>query len=388
MTHRACGVQGLAAFLAQRTGGAVVRPADTSSTCDVVIGPFDGVCHHRGLASYALVPSSMASVPTREVRERGWSVWFRGQVPEDGGRSHVTILSRHGSPGALAAVPTGRCLAIIAAYNEADVLESVVRHMQAEGVDVYIIDNWSTDGTYELTQQLVSEGLAAGTERFPDEEPAHSEWSSLLHRKAEVAVEFRADWALHSDADEIRTSPWPDLTLRDGLAVAGAMGANAIDFTVIDHPPVSDGFVSGDDVARALPAFHFGVRPGHFKQVKAWRPNGRVARMGGGHDIMIPGRRLFPFNFLVHHYPVRSQMHGRQKVLRDRRGRWSPDERARGWHRHYDQVSEATNFLAAPDGLLDLDPAELISTRLGEVVARLGLESATGSMERTEEGPS
>src|SRR5262249_40486081 len=49
--------------------------------------------------------------------------------------------------------------AIINIFNEADIIEAVVRHLVEQGVDVHLIDNWSTDGTYEIGRELLAEGV-------------------------------------------------------------------------------------------------------------------------------------------------------------------------------------------------------------------------------------
>ena len=38
-----------------------------------------------------------------------------------------------------------RPLAIIPAYNESDILPAVLKHLDEQGCDVYVLDNWSTD---------------------------------------------------------------------------------------------------------------------------------------------------------------------------------------------------------------------------------------------------
>jgi hypothetical protein len=65
----------------------------------------------------------------------------------------------------------------------------------------------------------------------------------------------------------------------------------------------------------------------------------------GGHGLRFEGRRVYPFKFLLKHYPVRSQKHGEKKVFRERKARWNLKERAKGWHVHYDSVQEGHAFL-------------------------------------------
>jgi len=77
-----------------------------------------------------------------------------------------------------------RPLAIIAAYNEADIIEEVVCDWLDQGCDVQMIDNWSTDGTWEAARRLAATYPARITiERFPDEPSSTYEWVALLNRK-------------------------------------------------------------------------------------------------------------------------------------------------------------------------------------------------------------
>ena len=58
-----------------------------------------------------------------------------------------------------------------------------------------------------------------------------------------------------------------------------------------------------------------------------------------------------PYKFLTRHYPVRSQAHGEKKVFLGRKARFSPEERARGWHSQYDRIEKGHSFLRDAAGL-------------------------------------
>jgi hypothetical protein len=252
------------------------------------------------------------------------------------------------TPAAFSAV------AFVTAFNEADLIGSTIEHLAREGVGAYLIDNWSTDGTWEIAQRL---GLI-GAERFPAGGPsAHYEWRQLLGRVEELAATTRADWLVHVDADERRESAWPGVSLRDGLWRVDNRGFNAVDHTILTFPPIDDGFRPGSDPERYFRHFEFGRNPGHFRQIKAWkRGNERVDLASeGGHDVSFEGRRIFPFNFLSKHYPIRSQEHGERKIFRERQERWSPSERGEGWHIQYDHLRPGHRFVREPETLALFD---------------------------------
>ena len=229
------------------------------------------------------------------------------------------------------APPEFTVTAIVPAYNEADVIASTLRALDEQGVRIHLVDNWSTDDTVERAQAL-GLGDRLTVERFPPEGPSGTyDWEALLRHTEELAAGLDTDWVIHQDADEIRLAPWEGVTMRDALHHVQRLGYTAVDHTVAVFHPVDDAdFAPGDDLRERLRHFEFGDRPGHFLQVKAWdaRAAGRVdLAHDGGHTARFEGRRVFPYKFLLLHYPVRSQAHGERKIFGERQARWNAQER-------------------------------------------------------------
>jgi glycosyltransferase involved in cell wall biosynthesis len=250
-----------------------------------------------------------------------------------------------------------RVVALISAYNEADIIEPVLEHLAANGVWSYLIDDGSTDDTVAHAQRWLGRGLLA-IERFerPDGAGGRTSWRALLARKRALARELGADWYVHHDADEIREAPWPGMSLRDAIRWVDRVGFNAIDFRVLNFAPVDDAFRAGMD-----PATHFTrwEEPGDYDllQRKCWKADAPGLDLAeGGHDVRFERRRIFPLRFLLRHYPIRGQAHGRRKVLEERKGRFVEDELAYGWHRQYDHVAQPDHlFLRNPAALRPFD---------------------------------
>lgn len=268
-----------------------------------------------------------------------------------------------------------RVVAIMTAYNEEDIIVPTISHLISQGVEVYLIDNWSTDATRERAQALIGRGLIH-IERFPAEgPPKYYEWERLLGRVEKVTQEIAADWFIHHDADEIRESPWPGTRLKDALYQVDCTGFNAIDHTVVAFPPVDDGFVPGTKLKDYFSFFEFGTRPGHFCQIKAWKNFGQPINLAdaGGHEVKFEGRRIYPFNFLLRHYPIRSQSHGEKKVFLERIPRFNPEERAKGWHIQYDSLSCEQSFLKQPNEVRRFDEQNFYDYYLVERLSRFGI---------------
>ena len=243
-----------------------------------------------------------------------------------------------------------RLLALLAVRDEADIIVPAVEHLIAQGAQVYVLDDGSTDGTAAALRPLLGRGLLH-LERFPEEsgiDPAAAAarpWECLLRRKEQLARELPADWFIHHDADEFRESPWDGLTLADACARVGRLGGNAIDFTVLNFPPLDDNYRAGADLAAA------GLDR---LQIKCWKRQPQVDLVSaGGHEARFPGRRVFPVRFLCRHYPLRGQGHAEKKI-RARRERFAP-EHDRGWHRQYDALPAGGSVLRDPATLARYD---------------------------------
>lgn len=252
-------------------------------------------------------------------------------------------------------------VAIVAAYNEEDVIAEVVRALIEEGVLVYFLDHHSTDGTLAQVEPFLGRGVI-GIERFPadgiEDESRHSyTWEEILRRKEQLAQTLDADWFVHHDADEFRESPWSGQTLSDGIRRVDSAGYNAIDFQVLNFFPTTAD-PSGHEEIRKRLLFYEPGRMFDRQQIKCWKKTAQpvVLTKSGGHSVQFAGRRVFPIRFLLRHYPIRSQVHGERKVFRERLPRFVPRERARGWHVQYDDVVVGATFVRESESLLRYDP--------------------------------
>ncbi|MCM3903545.1 MAG: hypothetical protein ND866_17715, partial [Pyrinomonadaceae bacterium] len=91
-----------------------------------------------------------------------------------------------------------------------------------------------------------------------------------------------------------------------------------------------------------------------------------------GHDVVFDGRRIYPFKFLLKHYAFRSQRHGEKKVFRERKARWNPKEKARGWHIHYDSMQQGHRFVQSASEKEVFDEDHFNKTYLVERLSGIG----------------
>jgi hypothetical protein len=250
-------------------------------------------------------------------------------------------------------------IALICAYNEADIIGHVVADLIDQGVQVYFMDDGSTDGTVAAVERHLGHGVV-GIERLAqagkDGATRDFDWERILVRKTELATTLDASWFIHHDADEFRESPWSHLSLRDAIQHVDALGYSAIDFVGLDFWPVHNQVRPGDDVRKTFNRYTE-FAPHNRVQVRCWKKTSTLdLASSAGHEARFPGRRVFPLRFILRHYPIRGQTHGERKVFRERRNRFRQQERARGWHVQYDQMEEGASFLRDSSTLTAYDP--------------------------------
>jgi glycosyltransferase involved in cell wall biosynthesis len=294
---------------------------------------------------------------------------FVGTSPGD---ERVAVLE-HGMPPIPTAAPRAfRVCAIVPTYNEADVIEQTVAYLANDGIDVHVIDNWSNDGTYETVQRLQAQGLAT-VERFPPDGPSGVyDLRGILGRVEQVASQLDSDWVILHDADERRRAPWPGIGLRDALYHVDKAGFTCVDHVTLTFWPIDNGFDPRFDLESYFLYFEFSDHAGHFHQRRAWKnARGGVSLVpSAGHDVRFAGRRVYPYKFLLKHYPIRSQAHGERKVLQERRARFSQQERMLGWHRQYDDVQ---TFVRNPADLHRFDMRTFYDRWLIERLSGVGV---------------
>ncbi len=109
-----------------------------------------------------------------------------------------------------------RVIGITMVRNEQDVIDHVVRHMLNQDLDdVVVMDNLSTDDTWEILNSIEDKRLTIGT----DDEPAYYQ-SEKMTRLAQWCAK-PGDWIVPFDADEL----W---CMSDGRSLAEGLRATTL----------------------------------------------------------------------------------------------------------------------------------------------------------------
>lgn len=241
-----------------------------------------------------------------------------------------------------------RVLAIVTVFNEEDIIRHSIINLIAEGVDIHVIDNWSTDTTQKVVEQLTDLHPRRITyEKFPEKPPKKYEWEKLLKKVDDVAKNSKHDWIIHHDADEIRKSPHPKITIQEAITQIDAKGYNIIDHTVLDFRPTQPGYTKNSNPEEFFTHFEYGRRPGHFVQKKGWKNTGKKVdlHISGGHSVVVDAPKVYPLKFLIKHYPLRSKEQATKKIFSERKPRISKEESAKGWHHQYNKYNKSDQFV-------------------------------------------
>lgn len=231
-----------------------------------------------------------------------------------------------------------RIIAILATYNEERFIATCLEHLFAQGVEVYLIDNCSTDKTVAIAERHLGQGLV-GIESFP-RIAATYEWRSILERKEELATTLDAHWFMHVDADEIRLPPRSDRTLAQMFAEVEAQNYNAVNFMEFTFIPVRED--PDHDHPRFLQTMrhYYPFAPVFPNRLNAWRrqPERVELAWAAGHVVRFPSLRMYPQSFKMRHYLFLSVPHFVGKYAQRT---FAQEELQRGWHRWRARIDPA-----------------------------------------------
>ena len=176
---------------------------------------------------------------------------------------------------------TGVC-AIVAFRNERRYLPTLLQHLMDEGVDVYLIDNGSTDGSLEVVERYIGAPVIC-VKHMPYS--GAMDLASILDAKAAVISELKHDWIIHQDFDEILQSKMADESLSELSLRATRSGVGLIDFDEFVFLPQEPAGYEGGDYRRGVQYYFF--QPWPFRFNRRFRRSffagfGRAA----GHSVM------------------------------------------------------------------------------------------------------
>lgn len=260
-------------------------------------------------------------------------------------------------PASLIVPQQFRVLAVVHFYNEADILEKTIKYLIENEVDIYLADNWSDDGSYEIARRYREKyPQRVFLEQFPQTGPSDNyDWYHQLERTEQIAAETKYDWYIHYDVDEMRLGPWKGKNLRETLYYIDWLGYNAVDNTVIDFKLTKE---DENNIFMCDTYFDFRHTRDGYLQRKTWKKADEIElKKSAGHTVKIENPRIFPLKILNRHYPLRSAEQAYRKIFVDRKPRFVKERKERGWHGHYNDIRTGKDLFTQTDNLILWDDA-------------------------------
>ncbi|MEZ5582916.1 MAG: glycosyltransferase family A protein [Candidatus Competibacteraceae bacterium] len=223
-----------------------------------------------------------------------------------------------------------RIIALLATYNEGRFIRQCIEQLLKQGVEVYVIDNESTDVTPAVAREYFRQGVV-GIETLKRRDMYS--WRPILQRKEQLADTLEADWFMHVDADEVRLPSHPGQSLSEALDEVDRQGYNAVNFQEFTFVPTAEDPDHDHPAYLRTMRWYYPFLPAFPHRLNAWKkpaPGVRVElAWSGGHQVRFPGLRMFPQSFVMKHYLFLSPAHAIEKYVRKT---YDPAEVASGWH--------------------------------------------------------
>jgi len=232
-------------------------------------------------------------------------------------------------------------IGMMAVYNESDIVSQSVAHMISQGIPLVVLDNSSTDGSYEIVSELLGKGVIS-VERFRSEK---FELVKILQRLWGMATALVPDWVVLCCPDEFLESPSRNLTLKEAIEREAAQAYNMIQFTNFEFMLTEVDRDSQEKDVRKRLRYYTMHDDLHFRAFKFYK--GTTIHDYAGDFPIFPidiEVNISPHKFVLRHYRFRSYEHGLKKVFEDRLPRYSPDELSRGWHVHYKRFKKDIGY--------------------------------------------
>jgi glycosyltransferase involved in cell wall biosynthesis len=221
-----------------------------------------------------------------------------------------------------------RVVALLAAYNESRFIDELIRHYSSQNVEIYLIDNCSTDGTPDIARRYYGHGVC-GIETLPRD--GVFRLRRLLERKEALAKSIEAQWFVHLDADEFFLPPADHRTLPEAFEAVERDGYNVVNFQEFTFTPTVESPDHDHPDFRQTMLWYYPFLPKPVNGMRAWKAQtGRVElAWSGGHHLRFPGLSLFPRSFSMLHCQFLSIPHVIEKYVNKS---FDEGELQDGWH--------------------------------------------------------
>jgi len=232
-----------------------------------------------------------------------------------------------------------KIVCMLPVFNNVDFIEEVIEHLLSQGLNLVILDDGSTDGTFEICKKY--------SKRFDIEllQIKNTHWGNTKIVKIlyDMALLKSPDWVIRTDADEILESGMKDVTLKDAITRVDSEGYNLIQFDCFEFFLTDNDDKSASKITDKIKyyscQFDFLYR--------AWKVSPGISpELGWGHIPVFPEYqkyKIYPKKFVLRHYRFRSIKQAQDKIKSMISRTKDTTEGKLGIHIRYDMIAERKN---------------------------------------------
>lgn len=234
-----------------------------------------------------------------------------------------------------------RILATLTVRNEAPYIHPCLAWHIAQGLEIILIDNDSTDETLNLCEPFLGKGLLS-IAHLPY--PGYFDLTAILEKEAEIQQNSGADWLLHLDADEILQSYMPGESLAETIRRIDGKGYQALAFDEFVFLPENESIdYSGRDYLQEMQYYYY-FRPHRTRLVRAFKNGLKASNLQSGGHILEGARvKIYREKCHLRHYIGLSAEHLRKKYVNRN---FAAADLAKGWSKN--RVGLTPRDLALP----------------------------------------
>jgi len=233
-----------------------------------------------------------------------------------------------------------KLVGMLPVFNSEDILEEVIEHLLSQGVNLVVLDNGSTDGSFEICKKFENKNQIK-LRQYTSSTFDYGLLSRILY---DMALELKPDWIIRSDQDELLESGISNTTLKDAIENEDKKGFNLIQFDVFEFFMTNNDNNSSKSVREKFSYYSWQ----HDFAYRAWRhlPGTRLED-ALGHYPIFPEEYSYKISdrkFVLRHYRFRNK----QQAIKNNKERLERTEKRPeiklGQLVHYKKISEKKYF--------------------------------------------
>ncbi len=195
-----------------------------------------------------------------------------------------------------------KIVGMIPVFNEVEIISEVLDHLLEEDIELVVLDNGSTDGSYEICKKYAEKGLIELEQIITPK----FNWHLVLRMLYDMALKKNPDWVLRCDQDEFLESGVKDQSLRNAITTEHENGFNLMQFDVFEFFMTDDDNVLAKSVRKKFSYYSWQ----HDNAYRAWKISlGIRVEDAHGHFPIFPPHlkyRMSDSKYVLRHYRFRN----------------------------------------------------------------------------------